>query len=94
MLDMICKSIGNLFGKGKGSVESYRKKAEEGDPEAQCNLGQCYASGHGVPENMEEAIEWYRKSAEQGYAPAQFYYGNYCYTIDDHTAAFQWWSKS
>ena len=48
------------------------KKAEEGDAEAQYNLGQCYENGQvGIKDN-KEAVKWYTKSAEQGYAKTAF----------------------
>jgi TPR repeat protein len=48
------------------------KKAEEGDAEAQYNLGQCYENGQvGIKDN-KEAVKWYIKSAEQGYAKTAF----------------------
>ena len=51
----------------RGSLETTRQMAREGDPIAQFQLGeQLY-------ENVwcDNAVRWYRKSAEQGYAPAQ-----------------------
>ena len=46
-------------------------KAEQGDAEAQFNLGQMYRKGRGVPQNYEEAVKWYEKAALQGNATAQ-----------------------
>jgi len=37
----------------------------------QCELGKKYASGNGVPRNMEIAALWYAKAAYQGHAEAQ-----------------------
>ena len=45
--------------------------AEQGDAEAQYNLGFMYDDGLGVPQDYAEAMKWYRKSAEQGDADAQ-----------------------
>ena len=45
--------------------------AEQGDPEAQYQLGNMYANGEGVPQDYKEAVKWYRLSAEQGNASAQ-----------------------
>ncbi len=45
--------------------------AEEGDVEAQFNLGILYDLGQGVAQNKMMAAAWYRKSAEQGFAAAQ-----------------------
>ena len=48
------------------AVKWYRKAAEQGDPDAQCNLGVCCANGEGVKQNVQEAVKWFRQSAEQG----------------------------
>jgi TPR repeat protein len=53
-------------------------KAQNGDAEAQCNLGACYYHGKGVPKDFTEAVKWFRKAAEQGHAVAQFMLG-VCY---------------
>ena len=45
--------------------------AEQGDAEAQYNLGFMYDHGQGVPQDDAEAVKWFRKAAEQGYARAQ-----------------------
>ncbi len=44
--------------------------AEQGDPQAQCLMGNMYHLGLGVAHNLLEAVEWYKKSAEQGYGVA------------------------
>ena len=36
----------------------YREAAEQGDAEAQNNLGTCYATGEGVAQSYEEALKW------------------------------------
>ena len=50
----------------------YTEAAEQGDAEAQYNLGVRYQAGDGVSRNIENAIEWYKKSAGQGFGPAQY----------------------
>ena len=45
--------------------------AEQGDAQAQYNLGVLYAKGRGVAQDFKEAVKWYRKAAEQGDAFAQ-----------------------
>lgn len=45
--------------------------AEQGNPEAQSNLGDLYYYGNGVAQNYGKAEFWYRKAAEQGDAVAQ-----------------------
>ena len=54
-------------------VEALRAKAEQGDAEAQLNLGFMYAQGQGVPQDDAEGIKWYRLAAEQGDAGVQYY---------------------
>ncbi len=48
------------------------RMAEEGDAEAQYNLGILYDLGQGVAQSMVKAASWYRKSAEQGFTAAQY----------------------
>ena len=48
-------------------ISSLRKRAEQGDAEAQYGLGVFFANGIGVPQNETAAASWYRKAAEQGY---------------------------
>tara|TARA_R110002153_G_scaffold124560_1_gene271124 strand:- start:384 stop:839 length:456 start_codon:yes stop_codon:yes gene_type:complete len=48
------------------------KLAEQGDADAQYNLGVMYDNGQGVPQDFKQAVKWYRKAAEQGYADAQY----------------------
>jgi len=48
-----------------------RERAEDGDPEAQLNLGVLLAAGRGAAPNLQEAARWYREAAEQGNAAAQ-----------------------
>lgn len=50
------------------SVATYQLAAENGDAEAQFNLGRMYDEGHGVPRNPYEAVKWYRLAADQGHA--------------------------
>ena len=45
--------------------------AEQGDAEAQYNLGVMYEHSLGVPQDYKTAVKWYRLSAEQGLAIAQ-----------------------
>ena len=55
-------------------VEQYKQVssvAEQGDAEAQFNLGQMYLEGKAVPQDYEQTVYWYRLAAEQGYTRAQ-----------------------
>ena len=53
------------------ALREWRPLAEQGDAEAQFNLGLMYANGEGVPEDDVQAAFWFRKAAEQGDAAAQ-----------------------
>ena len=53
--------------------EELVKLAEEGNAEAQANLGICYAKGEGLSPSNEEAVKWFKKSSEQNNAKGQFY---------------------
>jgi len=47
--------------------------AQQGDPEAQFNLGLSYHSGVGGNFNEREALKWYEKAAKAGHQRAQEY---------------------
>jgi hypothetical protein len=55
----------------KSKLEILIKSANQGDVEAQYNLGLMYENGQGVLQDYKEAIKWYKKSAEQGDKHAQ-----------------------
>ena len=81
-----------------GRFLEYKAKAEQGDAEAQFNLGWCYDDGRGVAKDYVEAVKWYRKAAEQNFAPAQFNLG-YCYANGqgvkkDKEEAVEWYRKA
>jgi TPR repeat protein len=52
-------------------VEWYRKKAEQGNTEAQFTLGWMYEHGIDIPQDIRKAVEWYRPAAAQGNKSAQ-----------------------
>ncbi|MGO8839442.1 MAG: tetratricopeptide repeat protein [Limisphaerales bacterium] len=56
----------------------YRKAAEKGDAEYQCQLATEIMRGRGLAQNYAEAAEWFLKAAAQGHALAQFNAG-VCY---------------
>ena len=43
-----------------------RPLAEQGNADAQHNLGFMYMHGYGVAQDYAEAVTWYRKAADQG----------------------------
>ena len=72
--------------------------AEQGDVEAQYNLGVLYGSGQGIIQDYKQALKWYRKSAEQGYDRAQYnlalVYANGHGVTQDYKQAVQWYRKA
>ena len=48
------------------AIRELRPLAEQGDADAQFNLGTMYGIGLGVPQDFAKAVKWYRKAAEQG----------------------------
>ena len=80
------------------AVEWYRKSAEQGDADAQNNLGYCYYNGQGVAQDYEKAVEWYRKSAKQGVAVAQnnlgYFYAQGQGVAQDYEKAVEWYRRS
>ncbi len=77
------------------ALRERRPLAEQGNAEAQFNLGNMYRKGLGVPQDYAEAVKWYRKAAEQGYAEAQFNLGSMYYhgygVPQDYAQAHMWY---
>ena len=78
------------------------EKANAGDPEALCKLGNCYYNEYynkdALHEGKIKAAELYRKSADKGYAEAQFNLGK-CYLFGngvpkDSDEAAKWFQKA
>lgn len=53
------------------AIEEWQALANQGDADAQNNLGVLHQTGNGVPQDFVEAIKWYRLAAEQNNADAQ-----------------------
>ena len=82
-------------------IENFSKlnlRAEQGDVEAQFELGFMYDFGSGVEKDASKAVYWYQKAANQGDATAQFFLGSmYDYGNGgekDDTMAVYWYKKA
>lgn len=64
-----------LFYAQNTDIKTLIQKANQGDAEAQYNLGVAYYNGEGVEQSHSKAVYWYQKSAEQGDADAQYNLG-------------------
>jgi uncharacterized protein len=51
-------------------IPALTAKAETGDAAAETKLGESYAQGSGVTQDMNQAVKWFRKAANQNYPPA------------------------
>lgn len=76
-----------------------KKKAEQGDPQAQCDIGECYDYGDVVTQDRNEAIKWYSKAADQGYARGLTNFGDRYYSGEhglpqDYKEAVKWYRRA
>ena len=53
------------------ALREWQPLAEQGDANAQFNLGALYYAERGVPQDYKTAAQWFRRAAEQGRADAQ-----------------------
>ena len=51
-------------------------RAEQGDPDAQYNLGHAYATGKDIERDRSKAIKWYAAAAKAGHLEAQYALGS------------------
>jgi TPR repeat protein len=64
-------SIG--FAQSAGIDPGLLSKASAGDQASQVTVGEKYAAGVEVPQDLKQAAEWYRKAADQGSAAGQLH---------------------
>lgn len=60
---------------GYGNIKNLIKSAQEGNADAQFNLGVMYFEGKEVQQSYIEAAKWYGSAADQGDRQAQFNLG-------------------
>ena len=72
--------------------------ANQGNPEAQTDIGYLYSVGSGVPRDPEKAFMWFQRAAAEGYAPAQTDVGTMLAKGDgvkqDLPAAVNWYRRA
>ena len=78
------------------ALREWEPLAEQGDADAQNNLGVMYSNGKGVLQDYKTAVKWYRLAAEQGIASAQSNLG-YMYdegkgVLKDYVYAHMWYN--
>ncbi len=76
------------------SVPDLRKRADDGDADAQWQLGVRYHDGAGVPQDDAQAVQWFQRAAEQGNVAAQGALGAYYWrgrgVFQDLSKAYFW----
>jgi TPR repeat protein len=74
------------------------KAAEQGDANAQNNLGMMYDNGLGTSQDYKQALYWFTKAAEQGLLSAQYnlgvMYDNGQGTPKNYKQAIYWYTKA
>ena len=78
----------------ESEIDALHVRADQGDANAQVNLGDMYVIGREVPQNYAEAARWVRLAAEQGHAGAQLdlglmYFGGQG-VPQDYVQAYMW----
>ena len=76
----------------------FRKAANQGNADAQYEIGNRYYRGEGVVQDYKEAMKWWRKAVDQGSVDAQvciargYYLGQG--VVQDHKEAITWFRKA
>lgn len=77
-----------------GAVKQWRPLADQGDEDAQFNMGQAYRLGRGVPADLRIAQSWFQKAAAQGHEMAQGNLGLLLYESGKRAEAMPWIGKA
>ena len=97
-LILILTALLAFQGCAESKLDEMKALADQGDADAQYNLGIMYDNSKGVPENYAEAVKWYRKAADQGHAKSQFNLGVMYDTGDgvpeNGAEAVKWYRKA
>ena len=76
----------------------YQKAADQGNADAQFNLGLIYGKGTSAPQNDAQSLFWFRKAADQGDSNGQFALGIMYETAkgveQDYKQAARWYKKA
>ncbi len=81
------KLLGDLYFSGAGgyqqdyakALDAYLKAAEQGDADAQAQIGRMYMDGLGVAQDADKAMDWNMRAAGQGNAQGQEQIGRMYY---------------
>ena len=77
------------------ALQKWRTLAEQGNADAQYNVGWIYQYVQDIPQDYRTAVKWYRLAAEQGHIDAQNYLGTMYEkgkgVPQDDKVAMKWW---
>lgn len=76
------------------AVAEWGPLAQQGDADAQFNLGQAYKLGRGVQTDLSAALDWYRKAAAQGHVRAEDNLGLLMFQQGDRANAMPYLQRS
>lgn len=76
------------------AVREWRPFAEQGDSDAQFNMGQAYKLGRGVPPDLAMARAWFEKAAAQGHEQAEANLGLILFQEGERSRAMPWIEKA
>ena len=76
------------------AVSIWRPLAENGDADAEFNLGQAYRLGRGVPTNLAAAQTWFERAANQGHVDAETTLGLLLFQNNDQSSGLKWLKKA
>ncbi|HEY1607286.1 MAG TPA: SPOR domain-containing protein [Allosphingosinicella sp.] len=72
------------------AVGEWRPLADQGDADAQYNMGQAYKLGRGVTQDIDIAQSWYEKAAQQGHPQAAANLGLILFQKGEKQKAMPW----
>jgi len=79
-------------------LRQYQSGADQGDANAEYELGRLYFWGRGVPQDYAQTRYWFQKAADQGFAKGEdgigalYYYGNG--RLQSYSEAYIWYRKA
>lgn len=76
------------------AVAEFRPLANQGNADAQFNMGQAYRLGRGVTADLKIAQSWFQKAAAQGHVQAQANLGLLMFQAGQQKAAMPWIMKA
>lgn len=83
---------------GAEHLKQLTAKAEQGERDAQFDMGHRHLIGKGAPQDLPRSLRWLEKAAEQGHQVAQFHLGGMLLrgrgVKADANATFPWWRRA